>query len=359
MDTNRLICSLVLVLSLALRALAADSEDCALEQYQREAATLDETWGTANCVGSSLPLFFAGADVTFFAVDARTGGHASLSLDDTNSAGTDVTLAGADGLNDLGYAPRVWLGGRIIEDWYVVGRYWRLDDSGINHPEAPAGTINLANFLRLSGPSSVEAFTADLEVQHTFDLGRWQIDGFVGARHASLDASSHLTTSGAFTAGSTAQVDLFDRSSFEGTGVTSGLVVRRQISDSNFNVFFGARGSRADGTSNSFGRVAVSVSAPPGSMTNSNEIERSDINASMTIAELQTGVEYEIQLSFIPACAFFQIAYEYQNWNIDGHPATGPSISGPVNNVQVAASASPGIGDLNLNGLTLATGLAW
>jgi hypothetical protein len=359
MDTNRLIWSVVLVLSLAVRALAADPEDCALEQLQREAATIDENWGTANCVGSCLPVFFAGAEVTFLAVDARTGGHASLTLDDITTAGTDLTLAGADGLNDFGSAPRVWLGGRIIEDWYLVGRYWQLDDSGISRPQAPAGAINLANFLRLSGPSSVEAFTADLEIEHTFDFGRWQVDGFVGARHASLDASSHLTTSGAFTAGSTAQIDLFDRSSFEGTGVTSGLVVRRQISDSNFNVFFGARGSRSDGTSNSFGRVAVSVAAPPGSMTNSNSIEHSDINASMTIAELQTGVEYEIQLSCIPACAFFRVAYEYQTWNIDGHPATGPSISGPVNNVQVSASASPGIGDLNLNGLTLATGLAW
>jgi hypothetical protein len=181
----------------------------------------------------------------------------------------------------------------------------------------------------------------------------------VGARHASLDASSHLTARGVFTAGSTAQIDLLDRSSFEGTGVTSGLVVRRQISDSNFNVFFGARGSRLGGSSDSFGRVAVSVAAPPGSMTSSNAIDRFDTNASMTIAELQTGLEYEIQLSCIPACAFFRVAYEYQNWNIDGHPATGPSITGPANNVQVSASASPGLGDLHLNGLTLATGLAW
>src|SRR4051812_2882527 len=102
MDAKRLFWTVVLVVSLALKAFAADPEDCALQQLQREAATIDENWGTANCVGSSLPLFFAGAEATFFSVDASTGGHASLVLDDTNSAGTDLTLAGADGLNDFG-----------------------------------------------------------------------------------------------------------------------------------------------------------------------------------------------------------------------------------------------------------------
>jgi hypothetical protein len=359
METNRLFAGLVLTLSIALTAWAVDPEDCALEELQREAASLDENWGAASCVGSSLPLFFAGAEATFLAVDARPGSRASLVLDDTNTAGTDLTLSGADGLSDFACAPRVWFGGRMIDDWYLVGRYWQLDNSGANRPTAPTGAVNLANSLKLTGPSSVEAFTADLEVEHTFDFGRWLIEGMVGARHASFDASSQLTTSGTFTGGSTAQIDLTDRSSFEGTGVTSGLIVRRQISNSNFNVFFGARGSKLDGTSDSFGRAAVSVAAPPGSMTSSVSIDRSDSNASMTIAELQAGVEYDIQLSCIPACAFFRVAYEYQNWNIDGRPATGPSISGTANNVDVTASASPGIGDLQLNGVSLATGLAW
>src|SRR4051794_37064841 len=101
METNRLFAGLVLTLSIALTAWAVDPEDCALEELQREAASLDENWGAASCVGTSLPFSSAGAEAMFLAVDARPGTRPPRSLEDINTAGTDLTLSGADGLSDF------------------------------------------------------------------------------------------------------------------------------------------------------------------------------------------------------------------------------------------------------------------
>jgi hypothetical protein len=348
-----------LLLSLTSGALACDQEDCVLAQQEAEVETIDVTGGAAGCLDYALPYMFTGAEFTFLSVDAHSGGHASLTLDDTNTAGTDLRLAGADALNDSGYAPRVWLGCRITECWSLVGRYWHLDDSGEDRPEAPAGAINLANLLRLSGTSHVEAYDADLEVDRAFDWGCWKVDGIVGARHASLDVNSHLSTGGTFTTSNFAELDLSDGSGFEGTGVTYAILVRRQIGNSHANLFFGARGSNLDGRSDSFGRASVAIGATGASFSDSISSSRNDGNASLTIAELQMGVEYDIPLACVPADAFFRVAYEFQDWNIDGRAAPGLNTSGSAGPVTLTAVASPGIGDMQLNGLTFATGLTW
>jgi len=358
MKPNDLATSVLCILALATSACACtDPEDVALEQT--EAAVLDSFNCPPTCVDNGYPLLFAGGELTFLSLDSHSGGHALFSLDDTSTGGTDLTLAGADNLSDQGYAPRVWLGVNVNEYWSIVGRYWRLEDSGADRPVAPPGAVNLANLLQLSGTSEVDAFTADLEADATLNNGPWQFTGMVGARHALLDTKSRLTTGGIFTGSNEARLNLSDGSSFEGTGLSGGVVARRRIGCTPFHLYVGGRASKLDGDSDSFGRAAVDITSPPNNLNNSIAIRRHDGSASMTIGELQAGVGYDVQLSLIPAYAFFRVGYEYQNWDIDGHAANGPNYNGSVGNVDVSATVSPGIGDLRFNGLTLATGLAW
>jgi hypothetical protein len=361
MKTNGLVWSAAILLLCAPRATAqcCDPADCLLEQQEAQIETIP-VYGFCNwCTDSCLTYVFTGAEFTFLSVDSHSGGHANLSLDDTGTAGTDLQLAGADSLSDFGFAPRVWLGCHIINDWSLVGRYWHLDDSGPDRPQAPAGAVNLANFLRLSGTSSVEADAADLEVDRGFACGPWKIDGAVGVRHATIDLASHLATSGTFTAGNTAALNLSDSSDFEGTGVTYAIVVRRQIGESHWQLFASARGSNLAGESNSSGRAVVAINTGGGNFSNSVHSSNDDDSASMTIGELQAGLEYDVPLECVPANVFFRAAYEFQNWNFDGRSAAGPSSSGSAGPINVNATISPGIGDLQLNGLTLATGLTW
>jgi hypothetical protein len=351
--------ALLVLINSGAHAQCCDPEDWVLAQQEAQVESIDVTGGAAGCLDYVLPYMFTGAEFSFLSVDARSGGHASLTLDDTNTAGTDLRLAGADSLTDSGYAPRVWLGCRVTDCWSVVGRYWHLDDSGEDRPEAPAGAINLANLLRLSGTSHVEAYDADLEVDRAFDWGCWKVDGTVGARHASLDVNSHLSTGGVFTSGSFANLDLSDGTSFEGTGVTYAIMVRRQLGNSHANFYFGARGSNLDGRSDSFGRASVAIGTGGASFGNSISSSRQDGNASLTIAELQAGIEYDIPLACVPAEAFFRVGYEFQDWNIDGRAAAGLNTNGSAGPINLSAVASPGIGDMQLNGVTLATGLTW
>jgi hypothetical protein len=360
MKTKGLVWGVTLLLSLSSTTFAAcDPEDCLFAQHQAEVESIDVDGGAAGCLGYALPYLFSGADFTVLSVNAHSGGRASLTLDDSNTAGTDLRLAGADALNDSGYAPRVWLGCHITNCWSLVGRYWHLDDSGEDRPAAPPGAINLANLLRLSGDSRVEAYAADLEVDREFGWGCWKVDSIVGARHALLDVNSHLSTSGVFTSSNSAQLDLSDGSGFEGTGITYAILVRRQIGNSHANFFCGARGSNMDGRSDSSGRAAVAISAGGASFSDSISSSRHDGNASLTIGELQAGLEYDIPLTCVPADAFFRVAYEFQDWNIDGRSAAGLNTSGSAGPVTLSASASPGIGDMQLNGVTFATGLTW
>jgi hypothetical protein len=56
---------------------------------------------------------------------------------------------------------------------------------------------------------------------------------------------------------------------------------------------------------------------------------------------------------------FVRGGYEFQNWDIDAPPTGGAGFGGTIGELTTNSFASAGIGHMQLNGLSFATGLTW
>lgn len=308
------------------------------------------------------PFWYAGTEFTFLQIDALTGGRITLSQSDTTAPGVStIAIRDGNGLNDKGYAPRFWFGRRFGEDekWGVQARYWNLNQSGAHTPDQsapPTGT----NFATYTEADRLEAYTIDLEGIRSYRPGDWKIDTSLGARHASFDIDSQIHGFGVFTTGNFTNLFLSNGSSFDGTGLTYGLTVRRPIGDSQLNLFASARGASLWGQTDSYGRSAGAVaSSPSAPLVGAATVTRNNAKSDLQIAEIQVGVEWDYALECIPANFFFRTAYEYQDWNIVGPPTGGAGFGGTIGELTTNSFSAAGLGDMQLNGLTFATGLTW
>jgi hypothetical protein len=102
--------------------------------------------------------------------------------------------------------------------------------------------------------------------------------------------------------------------------------------------------------------VASSPSAP---LVGAATVTRNNAKSDLQIAEIQVGVEWDYALECIPANFFFRTAYEYQDWNIVGPPTGGAGFGGTIGELTTNSFSAAGLGDMQLNGLTFATGLTW
>jgi hypothetical protein len=305
---------------------------------------------------------FAGTEFTRYDVESQTGGRTTLSFSDTTAPGiATVSFNDPGGVEDEGYAPRVWLGAQLTDKWAVRGRYWRLSDSDQHVPElAPGTTPTGTEFATIFTTDRVEAWTADLEAVRCADWGLWKVEGFVGGRQARFETDSDLLAFGVFTTGNFVNLTLQNACSFEGEGITYGGTLRRQIGRSNLYAFGGVRGSELYGHSNSMGRsdgtVASSPSAP---LVGAATVARNGAEAVMGIFETQLGLELECPLQDVPANFFFRVAYEYQNWDIDGPPTGGAGFGGTIGELTTNSFARAGLGGMVLHGISIGTGLTW
>jgi hypothetical protein len=358
------------VLPLAIAAACVGEEafngPLALTSLLDEAAAAENAAGVCECQCACpcdpgrRPFWFAGTEFTFMGVDASTGGRTTLSFDDSGTAGTDLQLAGRDGVQDFAYAPRFWLGRHFGERWGVVGRFWHLEDAQATGGIPVEGTTPLPNFATITDAGRVEMYTIDVEAIRSLRPGKWKIDGTIGARHASMGVDSSLTAFGVFTSGNFVNMTLANGSSFDGTGVTSALVVRRQLGDSRAWLFVSGRGSQMWGQSDSYGRAVGTVAASPSApLVGAATVRRNNAEADLTIAELQTGIQLEFALRRLPATAFFRTAFEYQNWNLDGLPTGGAGFGGTISDLTTNSFSRAGLGAVHLYGLALATGFTW
>ena len=306
---------------------------------------------------------YAGTEFTAFNVHSKTGGVTTASFSDTTAPGVaTIAFAERNGLDDWGYAPRVWLGAQITDKWGFRGRYWRLGDSDLHRPTLnPAIPTVGSNFATFEQSDTLDAWTADAEGVRSFEFGKWKGDMFVGGRHAEYASSSSFLGFGVFTTGNFINLTLQNRGQFEGSGVTYGGQLRRQVSKHVY-MFGTARGSALDGHADALGRsdgtVASSPSAP---LVGAATVTRNDADARMYIWELQAGVEFEFALQDLPANYFFRVAYEYQNWDIDCPPTGGAGFGGTIGELTTNSfsSANASNAGMVLNGITLGTGLTW
>jgi hypothetical protein len=102
--------------------------------------------------------------------------------------------------------------------------------------------------------------------------------------------------------------------------------------------------------------VASSPSAP---LVGAATVTRADADAELDIFEYQTGLQVDAALKRIPVNAFFRVAFEYQNWDIDAPPTGGAGFGGTIGEVTTNSFASAGIGHAWLYGVSLATGFTY
>jgi len=88
-------------------------------------------------------------------------------------------------------------------------------------------------------------------------------------------------------------------------------------------------------------------------------VTRSNAKADLQIAEIQVGLEWNHALECVPANFFCRTAYEYQFWDINGLPTGGAGFGGTIGELTTNSFSSAGLGDMCLNGFSIATGLTW
>ncbi|MGI8981927.1 MAG: hypothetical protein ACR2FY_22065 [Pirellulaceae bacterium] len=338
-------------------SLLMESEALAAETA---ASDLGEAADDCCCQACYGPSWFTGAEITFMGYDARTGGRINLSFDDSGTAGTDYSVRDGNNAQSLTYTPRIWIGRQFGEKWGVVGRFWNLTDFTTHRPEPVPGQVNLTNFATKTEFDRARLYTIDIEAIRSFTPGKWKIDGTIGARQASILTDAKIDVFGVFTTGNFVNMSLSNGFKFDGAGVTSALIGRRQIGQSNAHLFLGVRASQLWGRTDSFGRAVGTVAdSPSAPLVGAATVTRNNAIADMTIAELQVGVQWDFPIESAPMLAFFRTSFEYQNWSVNGPLTGGAGFGGTIGTLTTNSFSRAGVGEAQLYGLAIATGFTW
>lgn len=303
--------------------------------------------------------WIAGSEASFVHIKARTGGRITASFSDTTAPGVSTQRYNIEsGLVDNGVAARLWVGRQITPKWAMVARYYSLGRSTIGDP-APIESTG-SNFATFQQISRFDGYSIDVEGIRSVQIGKWKIDGSLGGRHLEFAAQDQFLAFGVFTTGNFVNLVLQNGSTFVGDGAVIGLTVRRQIGDLPIYGFCSGRASHLTGRTTSFGRsdgtVASSPSAP---LVGAATVTRANARANADIGELQAGVQLDYELARVPAGVFVRMAFEYQYWNITGPPTGGAGFGGTIGELTTNSFASAGIGDLQVLGIAVATGINW
>ncbi len=331
-----------------MEQIVADPADPSLMDYTVDGTVPDGKW-------------YAGSEITMVSVKAPTGGVITASFSDTTAPGVATASTRNSGFDNFTYAPRFWVGRQIGERWSVQARYWQLEGS-VNQPPRsnPAIADVGTNFATRYDLNSVELYTFDLEAVRRFTPGVWKVDGILGARHASYNSFASSTTFGVFTTGNFINLLLSNGSSFDGTGLTTGLTGRRSIGNTCASLFVSGRGSYMWGHTDSFGRVAGTVaSSPSAPLVGAATVTRNNADATANIVEMQLGVQWDFELRCIPATAFFRSAFECQYWKLNGPPTGGAGFGGTIGELTTNSFSSADLGEARLFGAVLGCGLNW
>jgi hypothetical protein len=360
------LCLLVLLCTpLAMAEEPATWLDLGSEASQIEAVSghtpLLPTYSAAHHRHRHYPYLYATTELMILDAEATTGGRVTLSFDDSGTAGTEQSFRDGDGLSSLAYSPRFTLGAQIFRRLALQGRaFYVTDEVSDRQPDFVPGFTPLPTFNTTRQNDLLNAYTVDLELVHNFTIGKCKFDTMFGARQAHYDCESQVISFGVVTTGNFVNMNLANGCGFDGFGHTYGIMMRRQIGNSPLTAFVGARASRCDGTSDSFARAAGAVASNPSTpLVGAATVTRNNSDAVMHITELQAGVQWERALRCVPATVFVRTAYEYQDWDIDGPPTGGAGFGGTIGTLTTNSFSSASLGEMQLGGLSLATGINW
>lgn len=303
--------------------------------------------------------WIAGTEASFVHIKARTGGRFTASFSDTTAPGVSLQRYNIEsGVIDNGVASRLWVGRQITPKWAVVARYYSLGRSTSEAPTPLEATGS--NFATFQQYSSFSGYSIDIEAIRSLQLGKWKIDGSLGGRHLEYGAQDQFLAFGVFTTGNFINLVLQNGSTFAGDGAVIGLSVRRQIADLPVYGFCSGRASHLTGHTTSFGRAEGTVASSPSTpLIGAATVTRNNAPANADIGELQAGMQLDYELARVPAGVFVRMAFEYQYWNINGRPTGGAGFGGTIGELTTNSFASAGLGDLQVLGIAVATGINW
>jgi hypothetical protein len=307
------------------------------------------------------PFLYGSVEMLFLDINADTGGRITASFNDNTTVGTEISFNTGTGVQDeFGIGARTVLGRQFSDKWGIAARYFHLEDTETGFPRLTPGTTPLSTFGTYTETDTLKMYSIDLEAVRSFNPGRTKIDTTFGARQASLDVDSLFHAFGVITTGNFVNLNLSNGNAFDGAGITSATMVRRQIGDSPVSFFVGGRGSKMWGHTDSFGRSAGAVaSSPSAPLVGAATVTRNNAESDLVILEAQAGLQFEFELRNLPATAFFRLAGEYQDWDINGPPTGGAGFGGTIGDLTTNSFASAGLGDTELMGGSVATGFTW
>lgn len=309
--------------------------------------------------------FFLALEPLFLQTASRTGGRVTLSLNDSDTPGTDLSLLGADGIDHEAHSPRATFGWRFNHTSGLSAggqaRFCDLKDATAGPASLAPGTTPLPNFATTSETSSLELYTGDLEGAVAYSRWGVTLEGTYGTRTARFKSDGEIEVFGVFTSGNFVELQFSNGSAFEGDGNIKGFSIAYRIPQVPVSIFVGRRTSKLDGESDSFGRsVGAVASSPNPPLVGAATVTRNNATAT----ELEIGeTRYGIQADFGGADArfrsFARLTYERMEWLLDGPPTGGAGFAGTINDLTTSGFSSAGLGNAELEGWSLSVGMAF
>jgi hypothetical protein len=219
--------------------------------------------------------------------------------------------------------------------------------------------------------NSMSAYSLDLEVTRRLCVRDCWMQFSGGVRHAEFRHDEFITGNVHDTLVSGQQQTLAtdfmgyarDDSFSQGTGIVLGWYGRRPVFPcSCVNWFYNLHYSVLWGPTNTSAETAATVAVVDPAAAGSTNEARTHADSTLTIGEVQLGLEWDYALQCLPANAFFTAALEYQRWNGGHGSSSAESFAGAALNEasnQITATASTGAPEMDLFGFTLGTGLTW
>jgi hypothetical protein len=267
----------------------------------------------------------AGVEATFLKPNVRDlGVTVRNNIDPLNSK--DLADFG-----NLSAAPRVWLGVENARGWGVRARYWQFDATSTDDEQRAFVGNSIVDTL--AAESSLRAYTLDLEGTKRIAVGNWCVLGTFGVRNAEFKAThafdmfsanvngTHATTIGAITTENVREL--------HGTGLTGSVEAVYPFGCHGLSVFWNLRGSTLWGSTRAAATNRFMDSTTALQLISAGE------DSTAYIIETQAGVRWEHRVECFNACAFAQMAFEYQKWTAD-RSATTFDYNQTVNGMQIS-----------------------
>ncbi|HUS40102.1 MAG TPA: hypothetical protein VMX74_11655 [Pirellulales bacterium] len=316
--------------------------------------------GCALCTEAckTSPIWEVGTEVLFLSPDMNSANTRYDVIDYFTPATHNFVV---DDLDEMFAAPRIWLGIQG-ENWGVVGRFFRITAGHEGHdpfllaghggpglPGSDAGYFS---------SNLVDAYSIDLEVRRTFCFHSTKMYVGFGPRHARMEHDQSVAGFAWVEDDILTGTARSNRAAY-GTGISLSTGGRKPLFDNSCaHFFFNLRAAILWGNTDVDVETSASLIDPTATAASYNAAAASLVD-DMFIGEVQLGIQWDYELKWMCANAFFRIAGEYQYWDASQGYAVSASFADEGGVVDSLAFADADGLRMNLTGFSIATGFTW